>query len=436
MAMDDDKGRTILVVDDDESSSTVIRKILEHHGFENVHAVSSGMDALEYLGIPLHGTDTVSNDQLRDVALVILDIVLTDLTGFDVCSQIKKNYYQTLPVLLITGFEISEYIAQGIEAGADDFLSKPIFPEELVARVNIMLQRGRQHKGNIERADSVVMLARGQVDNSKTEKIDQYFVLDTLSWSASSIIYSIRDEDSGEKYVLKRLLKQVLEFPDVIHRFEREIDIMKKLKHPNICRIQDDGVVDGCPYCVMEYLEGDSLESILNESIVLELDMISKIADGIARALKFLHESGIIHRDINLSNMYLCKNGIVKLSDFGVAIQIGDTRLTQHGYAIGTPIYMSPEQFEGENVTSRSDIYSFGAVIYHMLTGHPPFTADNVIQLMRRHQEEKPVSIEAVRRNIPEGWNELVVDRCLAKNPRERPESMGDVLAMLDKLRV
>ena len=137
-----------------------------------------------------------------------------------------------------------------------------------------------------------------------------------------------------------------------------------------------------------------------------------------------IHKSGIIHRDIKLNNIHLCNDESVKLSDFGVAMKIGATRLTMPGYVIGTPIYMSPEQFDGGKVTHLSDVYSYGASLYHLVTGQPPFTAENVAQLMYKHKNGTPVPIKRLRENVPVGWNQLIVTRCLAKKPQDRPQSM------------
>ena len=230
------------------------------------------------------------------------------------------------------------------------------------------------------------------------------------------MVYSVVDTNSGQKLVLKKLMKQVLEFPDVISRFNREIEIVKTINHPNICRFYDYGTIGECPYCVFEYIEGENLESILNRGPSLDFKTIRELANGIARALFQIHELGIIHRDIKLNNIFLSESGEVKLCDFGVAMKIGETRLTQHGYAIGTPTYMAPEQFNGVNLSYITDIYSYGATLYHLITGQPPFKGDSVVQLVHKHHCERPVALEILRQDVPKGWNRLVVDQCLAKD--------------------
>ena len=328
-------------------------------------------------------------------------------------------------------------LLEALRLGADDFLSKPINHEELVARIKILLQR-KKLGNHSESRDSLPTLEIWDSHEKKTvemAKVDHYRIEKMISWSASTMIYTVIDDRTGRRFVLKKLLRQVLEFPEVINRFLREIEIMKNIRHPNICQICESGEVKGCPYCIMEYICGDNLEVILNRSSSIQFSIIYKVAYGLAQALTKVHEVGIIHRDIKLNNVYLCNDGMIKLSDFGVAIKIGDTRLTQHGYAIGTPIYMAPEQFDGKRVTHVSDIYSYGAFLYHLITGQPPFTADNVTELVHKHHNELPVPINTFRHGVPQGWNNLVVSRCLAKKPEDRPQSMKEVLSYLSNIK-
>ena len=430
------RNRSILIVDDDESSGRAIYLVLKKFGFEKVHLVESGIDALNFLGLSTEPSDSPNTEIREEVELVILDVLLPDITGFEICDKVKKSILKSVPVILITGFEISEYIAQGVEVGADDFLSKPIMPEELVARVNILLQRKNTHEiSELESPFSTESSVGGKQDKPYLgKKIDRYLIQDMLSWSASSIIYLVIDESTGKKVVLKKLLKQVLEFPDVIRRFDREIELLRSIDHPNICRYYDYGKSGGCPYCVLEYIEGKNLEPILKESGVLDFSTIYQIAEGLGKALYHLHQVGIIHRDIKLNNIFLTDKGHIKLNDLGVAIKVGETRLTQQGYAIGTPIYMSPEQFDGDVVDETSDIYSYGATLYHLITGQPPFTAENVVQLMNKHHQKIPETLQSLREDVPHGWNELIVERCLAKKIEDRPQSMSEVLESVNKL--
>jgi len=184
----------------------------------------------------------------------------------------------------------------------------------------------------------------------------------------------------------------------------------------------------------MEFINGHTLESVLNSRHIIDFQTILDVATGVAKGLECVHNSSIIHRDVKLNNIFLCDDGAVKLGDFGVAMQIGETRITQHGYAVGTPIYMSPEQFDGAGVSFVSDVYSYGATIYHFITGSPPFTADNVSELMYKHLHDTPKPLTTFRSDIPEGWDEFIVNGCLAKLPEDRIQSMSKVVDTITRL--
>ncbi len=428
--------KCILIVEDDKANAAVLRSILTKSGFENTRSVHTGQGALDFLGIADDGQELFDLNEYKTVSLVILDVMLPDIVGFEICKRIKHRISPSLPVILITGFNITEYVAQGVEAGADDFLSKPFEPDEIVARVTILLKRnllnGQRHSQNDDEIDG--LLQGDQLNIPDDESIGDYVIEDMLSWSASTIVYTVRHKDNGSQYVLKRLLRQVLDFPDVVDRFEREIQIMEGLTHPNICKVFEEGIVDDCPYCVIEYIDGNTLESLVNKRKLVDFQTIYKVAIDVANALQCVHEANIIHRDIKLNNIFLSNDGDVKLGDFGVAMQMGETRITQHGYAVGTPIYMSPEQFDGTEVTFLSDIYSYGATLYNLITGQPPFTAANVGELMVKHLRESPEPLSKHRSEIPNGWDSLIIEGCLAKLPEDRVQSMAEILTILDKI--
>jgi serine/threonine protein kinase len=211
--------------------------------------------------------------------------------------------------------------------------------------------------------------------------------------------------------------------------------MMREVEHPNVLRVVDQGEYAECPYYVMEYVQGRTLDALLEDTPRIAIAEILRIAEGVALALRAIHKSNIVHRDIKLKNIYVGDDAEVKLGDFGVAVKIGDARLTQTGYSVGTPIYMAPEQFEGGAVTAATDVYSYGAAMYHLITGKPPFTAANAMELMRKHFTATPAPMCSVRRDLPEEWDILVVDNCLAKNSRDRPQSIEAVLEVLNMIR-
>ena len=161
---------------------------------------------------------------------------------------------------------------------------------------------------------------------------------------------------------------------------------------------------------------------------------VISLVSGIADSLLEAHQMGIIHRDIKPDNIMTTKSGRVKLTDFGISKSEDNSGLTGTQAWVGTLNYMAPEQFEGGDVTPSIDIYSFGATMYHLTTGLPPFTAGNAMELLRKHLREKPRPMSEMRHDLPSEWDELIVDRCLAKKADERPETMGEVLDTLKQL--
>ena len=192
-------------------------------------------------------------------------------------------------------------------------------------------------------------------------------------------------------------------------RFLREIQIAAHLTHPHILPLHDSGTVEygpgmPGPYYAMPYIEGESLRGRLTREKQLPLEDALQIARDVADALGYAHGSGVVHRDIKPENI-LFEAGHAVVTDFGIARAIeaaGGEKLTATGLAVGTPIYMSPEQAAGEAVDGRSDLYSLGCVLYEMLVGEPPFTGPTAQAILARKSTESIPSLRAVRERVPE----------------------------------
>lgn len=228
-------------------------------------------------------------------------------------------------------------------------------------------------------------------------------------------------------------------------RLQREATAAGKLSHPNIARIFDFGQTsDSTPYMVMEYLEGQSLSDLIKQESRLDCRKAVPIFAQIASALSYAHSNGVIHRDLKPSNVMLIDPGTkacqAKLLDFGVArIYSDDQSLTRTGAIIGSPLYMSPEQTQGDEATESSDIYSFGCLMFECLTGQPPFRGLSALETMSMHRNMAPPLLTDLI-SIQKLPNELVtlVDECLHKIPQNRPENfeaiLGRLKAIEDKL--
>ncbi len=207
-------------------------------------------------------------------------------------------------------------------------------------------------------------------------------------------------------------------------RFEVEVRAAGNLTHPNIATIYDVGDEDGCAYVAMEYVPGESLESVLMSERMLSFKEISDLTSQLCRALDYAHDRGVIHRDIKPANVLLTPDGIPKIVDFGVAKTLSggseaSTRLTQVGTIIGTPAYMSPEQVTGHDVTSASDQFSLAVMVYEMLTGRLPFQGDGATTIMYKIVHEAPPTMRSFNKRLPGKIDDAVL-RALAKDPSKR----------------
>lgn len=423
--MTDYKTMPILVVDDDEADVFLVKDELEAAGFKNVHDTQRGSEALALLGLNTASSPQVELDGSDlSFALVVLDVMLPDIDGFEICRQIKQRISPFFPVIMLTGLDAVEDHITGIEAGADDFISKPFQPEQLLAKITLLLRRSQQAAAS---GDSATMthLARPYAG----QRVGEYTITKLLGWSGTSLIYRA-EHDNGDGFVIKLLAEHTAADQEVHKRFDREMRIMSELNHPNLIRIYDHGTYRDCPFYVMEYLAGKDLRWLIHDGQVPGATILA-VATGLAEVLKYVHDNGVVHRDIKLDNVYLGPDQVVKLGDFGIALTSGDTRLTRSNTTLGTPFYIAPEQFLGRKITAAVDIYSYGATLYHLLVGEPPFTGDNAMAVLHRHLHDIPQRPSECRPGVPKVWDELLVDQCLAKEPHDRPADMEIVLDRL-----
>jgi len=224
---------------------------------------------------------------------------------------------------------------------------------------------------------------------------------------------------------------------ETIARFRREADTLARLRHPNIISALEAGRVGSELFMVMGLAEGMSMAAMLRQRQanglgLFPVESVLRIAEQACSGLAAAHAIGVVHRDIKPSNLMVSARGHLTIVDFGIARLLEDNspRLTAPSETIGSPLYMSPEQAMGIDVDGRSDLYSFGCVLYELLSGRPPFMAELSIAVMRMHLEERPVPIRRVRSDLPNGLPELV-DRLLEKDRDARPQNADYVLRSL-----
>jgi len=215
-------------------------------------------------------------------------------------------------------------------------------------------------------------------------------------------------------------------------RFEREIKLAAKLQHPHILGLYDSGDADGLFYYVMPFVKGESLRDRIDREKMLPIDDAIRITLEVASALGHAHAQGIIHRDIKPENILLTGEHSL-VADFGIAraaSEAGQQKLTQTGMAVGTPVYMAPEQSSGDVVGPPADIYSLGCMLYEMLSGEPPFNGANAMAIMARHLMEQPPSVRVVRNTVPEEIEQAIFI-ALNKSPVDRPQTAQQFAELL-----
>jgi serine/threonine-protein kinase len=229
-----------------------------------------------------------------------------------------------------------------------------------------------------------------------------------------------------QRYVAVKALKpDTLSQAETMQRFRSEAVTLARLSHPCITMLYNLLQVDGRWCMIMEYVEGETLESILKDCGVFSVEKTLNIAGQTLEGLHHAHDRGVIHRDLKPSNLMLSADGKVKIMDFGIARIVGHSRLTRAGQAAGTPHYMSPEQVMGHEGSHASDIYSLGVVMYELLTGVTPFTGDCEFEIMQAHASRKPVSPSALNPSIPAALSDAIM-KALAKMPAQRYADAGE----------
>jgi serine/threonine-protein kinase len=254
----------------------------------------------------------------------------------------------------------------------------------------------------------------------RTALAGRYEVEHELGRGGMAVVYLARDTRHERRVAIKVVLEDLGGGPEVTDRFLREIRTTAQLHHPHILPLYDSGEAGGLLYYVMPFVEGESLRERLEREGPLAVGEAVRIAREVADALAFAHERGVVHRDIKPENILLAA-GHAAVADFGIAraADAAGLRLTQTGMAVGTPVYMSPEQATAGEVDGRADLYALGCVLYEMLAGRPPFAGPTAQAVMARHTTDPAAPLRTVRPEVPEAL-EAVVVRALAKLPVDR----------------
>ncbi len=269
---------------------------------------------------------------------------------------------------------------------------------------------------------------------ARGQRIGGYEIISKVGEGGLGVVYKARQLSMGRIVALKVLHERWVTDDEFRKRFLVEARLVGRLSHPNLIQVIDVGRYKSTLYFSMEFVDGEPVDATLDREGKMDLQSVVSIAIQMAGALEYLHQRRIVHRDVKPGNIMVTKGGIAKLGDFGFVKSSLESVLSTEGEVLGTPDYISPEAARGEkNLDFRSDLYSFGATLYHMLTGIPPF-GGSVSDVMDQHIKADPKPITSQNRNLPPKMVQIV-EKLMKKRPADRYQNFSELLNDLDEVR-
>ena len=261
----------------------------------------------------------------------------------------------------------------------------------------------------------------------------RYEVMEALGKGGMGRVYRVLDEKIDEEMALKLLNPEIAADEKAIKRFKNELKFARRITHRNVCRMHDLNEEEGCFYITMEYVPGDDLKSVIKKRGALPAEKALSIAKQVCEGLTEAHRLSVVHRDLKPSNIMIDKEENARIMDFGISRSLEAKGVTEAGLIIGTPDYMSPEQVEGKEADQRSDIYSWGVMLYEMVTGRVPFEGDTALSVALKHKAEEPPDPRELNDKVSDALSAVIL-RCLEKEKENRFQSTGELALELKNI--
>jgi len=422
------KPGKILVVDDEPEIREMVSDTLSELGYACTVAADG------------HEAETLFGTQTFD--LVVTDIRMPREGGIELIRWIRKHHPRT-PVVVMSGYADFDTAREAIRLGVSDYLSKPF---DSLREVQAAARRAIEKF--VGRAEPEVLadelnrrlspVADSQHVSVKSPKgnliLGGYEVLEKIGEGGMGTVYKARQMSTGRTVALKVMSKEYGDDSEAVRRLLLEARVAMRLDHPNIVRGLDAGRQGDTHYFAMEFVEGESVDGLLQKNRTLPETTALKIALQIVHALEHIWEIRLIHRDIKPENILIAKDGVAKLADLGLTKLA--TRswqgLTKVGVAVGSPSYMSPEQIrDDDHIDFRTDVYSLGATLFCMVVGAPPFIGNTSEETLSLHLTVAPPLANARNPKVSEATT-LIINRMLQKEPDDRYLSLGHLIIDLE----